>query len=211
MTYSNFYLKEKTKVPTILGIAIVGFLILFFIRLFSQSSIPSKASKIIVKRIEVTNLSPHQVAVFWQTDSQETGWIIFGEEKNSLNKIAINELDLPSKKNPRRNHYIVLKNLKENKQYFYQLVISDQLVSTFKNEALSFTTPKDTSSFKKEPAYGKVIKSNSLPLENAIVLISLDNSYPLSTVTKPTGEWLIPLGDFYERDSLKPISPLDKE
>ena len=211
MIYSNLYLKNNNKLPTILGIIIIGFLLLFFIRLFSQSSIPSKAVKIMVKRIELTNISPHQVTIFWQTDNLETGWVIYGEKKNDLNNVAINELDLPSKKNPRLNQYVVLKNLKENKQYFYKLVISDQLVSNINSEVLEFMTPKDASLSKREPAYGKVIKSNSLPLENAIVLINLNNSYPLSAVTKSTGEWLISLGNLYERNNLKPINPSTNE
>lgn len=208
MAYSDIYLKKDTKIPTLLGILIACFIGLFFLRLFTQTAIPSKAEKKTVRRVEVTNLSSNQVTIFWQTDKKTVGWVIYGEKDNGLNKLVYDERDITQNKLSYINHYVTLKSLDENKAYFFKLVNDDKFEDN-NNAPFTFKTSSSVKDFKSsEPAYGKIISSNGVPLENAVVLFYVRNSFPLTTLSKTTGEWLIPLNTLYDKNTYQLVSPL---
>jgi len=111
---------------------------------------------------------------------------------------------LQNKRMPYYRHFVMLKNLKPNAVYYYKVVSDNQLVTDNVGKAFTFTTPSDLSlNSTLNPAYGKIIKSNGEGLENAIVLLTFNSSYPLLTLTKTTGEWLVPLHTVVNKDSLK--------
>lgn len=208
MTYSDIYLKRNAKIPTLLGILIACFIGLFFLRLFTQTVIPSKAAKKTVRRVEVTNLSSNQATIYWQTDQKTIGWIIYGEKENGLDMLGYDERNITQNKIPYIHHYVTLKNLNENKAYFFKLVNNNKFEDN-NNIPFTFKTPLSIKDFKgNEPAYGKIILSNGTPLENAVILLNVRNSFPLTTLSKITGEWLIPLNTFYDKNTYQLISPL---
>lgn len=211
MTYTPFYYKNKTKIPTIVGILCALFIGFFFISLFSKAPIPSKAEKKNIRRIEIAHIGSNQVTVYWQTDQKTQGWIVYGDNEGKLNTIANDERDLPSNRGVYRNHFVVLKNLNGDQTYFFKLVSDNKLIADTGTAAFHFKTPKNVTEFKtRDPAYGKVVEASGSPLENAVVLLHIGNSFPLISLTKPTGEWLIPLNFLYDKDSYQLINPTDK-
>lgn len=212
MAYSQMYLKNQTKIPTVVAVLIACFVGLLFLRLFSQTPPASKAEKKVLKRVEITNLSPNQVAVYWQTDKKSTGWVLYGTKKNKLSKIANDERDISTKKNPFVHHYVQLKNLNENQVYFFKLVSDNKLIANTDDKPFSFNTPKSLTPFKgRRPAYGKVIKPNGSPLEDAVVLMHMNGAFSFSTLTKSTGEWLIPINSVFEKESYQTRNPAGEE
>lgn len=212
MAYSDIYLKKDKKIPTLLGILIACFIGLFFLRLFTQTAVPSKAEKKTVRRVEITNITSNQATVFWQTDQKTVGWVIYGEKDNGLNKLGYDERDITKNKLPYANHYVTLKNLDENKTYFFKLV-DDNKFEDNNNVPFTFRTSPIIKDYKSsDPAYGKIISSSGAPIENAIILFHVRNSFPLATLSKSTGEWLIPLNTLYDKDTYQFIStlPTDK-
>jgi len=73
MIYSELYFKQKTKIPTVIGFLLTVFVAVFFSKYFLGLTGTSKASLRVAKRVEVVNLSPGQISIFWQTDQNETG------------------------------------------------------------------------------------------------------------------------------------------
>lgn len=210
MSYTQLYLQHNKKIPTLFAAIFILFVFIFFFKIFSNSSIPSKASKVKLKRIEITNLMPNQASVFWQTDQKETGWLLYGKKTGSLNIPAYDDRDIASNKMSYNYHHVTLKNLTPQTAYSFKLIAQNELLS--KESLFTFTTPKEyLIKANIEPAYGKIMKSNNSPLENAIVMIELKNSYLLTGVTKSTGEWLIPMYAVYQKDTLqqKPLFPTD--
>jgi len=203
MIYSDLYTGQKQKIPTVLGVLLIIFIIVFFFSLTNQSAMPSKANQVGIKRIEVTNLNPIQANIYWQTQEKETGWIIFGESKEKLTNIAFDDRDVEEKKGSYLNHYITLKNLKPGSVYFYAIISSNKKIIRPDGSYFTFKTPISSSNLTKlNPANGKVLQSNLLPLANAIVLITVnEETAPLSTLTKESGEWLIPLNSFFDKNS----------
>lgn len=204
MIYSDLYTGQKQKIPTILGLLIVIFVVVFFISLTKKTAIPSKASQTEIKRTEVVNLSPIQANIYWQTQEKEVSWIIFGDNENKLTNIVFDDRDVKEKKGEYLNHYVTLKNLKPGKQYFYAIISSNKKIIRPDGSYFAFKTPLSSTSLTKlNPASGKVLQENLLPLSNAIVMISVnDETVLISTLTKENGEWLIPLNSFFDKNSL---------
>jgi len=212
MVYSQFYLKNQTKIPSLIAALFVFLIGIFFIRLFAKSSIPSKAEKKSIKRVEVANISSNQAVVVWQTDQKDVGWVIFGENANRLNKLAYDERDLASNKSTFLSHYVILRNLNEGKTYYFKLISNNHVISNNGTGIFSFKTVKASSDFRNRgPAYGKIIQSNGAPLENTVVLVHIGNSFPLATLTKTTGEWLVPLTSLYDKDTYLQFNPGNKD
>jgi len=206
MIYSNLFTGESNKkIPTLLGISLIVFIVVLFFGLINKSALPSRASKINIKRTEVTNLNPIQATIYWQTDSKETGWVVYGEKKDQLTGIALDNRDVSEKKGVYRNHYLTIRNLKPGSSYYYAVISRNQEIVKPDGSFFEFVTPKSSSAKTKiDPATGKVLEANLNPLINAIVLLYVDeNTVPLSTMTKDSGEWLIPLNSFYNKSTLE--------
>lgn len=203
MIYSDLYIGRKQGIPTILGLLVVVFVTVFFFSLINRSPMPSKASQSRLKRTEVTNLNPIQANIYWQTQEKEVGWIIYGEDKNKLTNIAFDDRDVSEKKGSYLNHYVTLRNLKSGSFYYYAIISSDKRLLKPDGSLFSFNTPISSStSTKLNPASGKILQSNLSPLSNAVVLLTVnEKTVALSTLTKETGEWLVPLNSFYDKDT----------
>lgn len=201
MIYSNIYLKNKFQVPSIIVLLVIFFIIIFLNLFFSKSLIPARATNDTIKRVEIVNLSPTQAGVYWQTDKKVTSWIIFGEKESNLKTIVYDERDFQDTHFINYNHYVILRDLKESAIYFFKIVSDNKLVS---NKIYQISTPSNIINNNNiKPAYGKIIQVDGLGLENAIVIISANNTYSLATLTKLTGEWLIPLNYLYNKSDLK--------
>ncbi len=203
MAYSDLYIGQKPKIPTLAGVLVIVFVAVFFLSLTNQSALPSKASRANLKRIEVTNLNPIQVSIFWQSQEKETGWIVYGEKENQLTGISLDDRDVEEKKGSYFNHYVTLKNLKPGRQYFYAVVAADKKTVKPDGSYFDFRTPLVSSAKTKlSPANGKVLRTNLTPVNDAVVVINVDEkTAALSTLTKDSGEWLIPLNSFYDKKS----------
>ncbi|MFA6017321.1 MAG: fibronectin type III domain-containing protein [Patescibacteria group bacterium] len=221
MIYSDLYIHKTNKLPTVIGFLIVLFISVIFLRSFLGMAGSSKASLKVAKRVEIVNLSPTQVSVFWQTDKNESGWIIYGEAENKENKIVLDEKDMNNvgeQKGKYIVHVVTLKELEPGKKYFFKIITdNNQIIVQPNGSSFSFITPQKVLSSLQNisPAFGKVLRSNSVdPLINSYILLSVKGGYSLLTQIKATGDgsWLIPLSQIYSKDSqsILTISETDK-
>jgi len=212
MVYSQFYIKNKQRIPTLVVVFTILMTVVLFARFFAGTQSYTRASKKVVRRVEIVNISPVQVTVFWQTDLKEEGWIVYGESKDSLKNIALDERDVRDKKSAYMNHYVTIRSLKEKTNYYFKLVTGNQVVVRPDGSLFDFRTP-DASFVKQNlsPANGKIAKSNLQPLANAVVVLQVDGFYPISVLSKETGEWLIPLNSFYSQTDLTQKTMTGKE
>ncbi|MCX7880945.1 MAG: fibronectin type III domain-containing protein [Patescibacteria group bacterium] len=209
MIYSRFFLKNQSsvKIPTgvffLIIILITIFLSRFFYKNYYKKPTVSEKNKIV--SVKIVNLSPRQVGVFWQTVKKETGWLIFGENEQSLDKVFFDERDTSDKKNSYFNHYVILRNLTPKKKYFFKVVNNNSVYSLTKNQPFSFITPENFSlTTRLKPVYGRVIDNKETPVVSAMVILSFNNCYSLASETKLNGEFLIPLNNIIEKTSHRP-------
>lgn len=221
MIYSELYLKQKIKLPTVISLLLVIFITVVFSRFFLGLAGSSKASLKVAKRVEIVNLSPEQASIFWQTDQKESGWVAYGEGEGNENKIVLDEKDLNNigqKKGQYKTHLATLKELIPGKKYFFKMVSdNNQIIVQPDGRSFSFITPQSNLNSLQNisPAFGKVLQSNSIdPLINSYILLSIKGGYPLLTQIKSEGDgsWLIPLSQIYSNNSqnLLTIAPKDK-
>lgn len=210
MIYSEIYLHKENKLPTVIGVLLVFLITIFFSRFFLGMAEPSKASLKVAKRVEIVNLSPTQVSIFWQTDKYESGWVIYGETENKERKIALDEKDLSNigeNKGKYITHLATLKELLPGKKYYFKIVTdNNEIIVQPDGRSFSFTTPQSNLNSLQNisPAFGRVLRSNSVdPLVNSYIILSVKNGYPLLTQIKAEGDgsWLIPLNQMYGKDS----------
>lgn len=210
MIYSELYLKEKIKLPTVIGFLLITFITVVFSRFFLGLAGSSKALLKVAKRVEIVNLSPGQASIFWQTDKAESGWVAYGEGERNENKIVLDEKDLNNigqKKGKYKIHLATLKELAPGKKYFFKMVSdNNQIIVQPDGNSFSFITPQSNLNSLQNisPAFGKVLQSNSVdPLINSYILLNVPGGYPLLTQIKSEGDgsWLIPLSQIYSKDS----------
>lgn len=205
MSYSQLYMQNKARIPVPLAIVLVAVFGIFFARFFLTGNAPaSRASKKTVNRFEVTNVSPYQANIFWQSGIAEEGYVFYGETVDGVRNIALDDRDVSESKNQYLNHYVTLRNLKPGTPYFFKIVSKNEIIVKPDGSLFSFKTPMVSSSTSAlKPANGKILKENLTGQDNAIVILYINGMYPLSAMTKSTGEWLIPLNAFYDMEKLE--------
>ncbi|MEK7177749.1 MAG: fibronectin type III domain-containing protein [Patescibacteria group bacterium] len=220
MIYSDFYVPKENKLPTVIGFLFVLLITVFFARSFLGMAGSSKASLKVAKRVEIVNMSPTQTSIFWQTDKQESGWVLYGETENKENKIVYDEKDLNNlgeKKGQYIVHLATLKELLPGKKYFFKIITdNNQMITQPNGRSFSFITPQTNLNSLQNisPAFGKVLRSNSIdPLINSYIILSVKDSYPLLTQIKSEGDgsWLIPLNQIYSKDSQNILTISDRD
>jgi len=198
MIYSDFYLKDRIKIPTSVGLVFVLLMAFSFSRFFLFNGTNTKASGKTIKRLEVTNLSPYQANVFWQTDKKDEGWVSYGENEKANEHVVFDDRNVSDSKTLFYNHYATIRDLKANQQYYFVIKASDGLIYDSGNKPFSFRTPTLASTSQAlKPANGKVLKTNQSPENNGIIILTVDGYFPLSVLTKSDGTWLISLNSFY--------------
>jgi len=221
MIYSDLYLRKENRLPTAIGFLFVLFITIIFSRFFLNLAGSSKASLKVAKRVEIVNLSPTQVSVFWQTNQKESGWVIYGETESKENKIVFDEKDLNKLGGQQKGKYIVhlatLKELTPGKKYFFKIITdNNQIIVKPDGKSFSFITPQNTFNNVQNisPAFGKILKSNSVdPLINSYIILNVKGGYSLLTQIKSEGDgsWLIPLNQIYSKDSQNFLTISDKD
>lgn len=209
MIYSKLYLQKKTS---LLPLFIVWGICLLTFGLVIRSQKTTFQTPVIheaLKRREIVNLTSNQIGIFWESKKAETGWIRYGEKDTELDKIAYDERDLVPVTQAYTYHYAVLKNLKANTDYYYQIVNSKGAYADSRNKPFFIKTPQyNSQKYSLKPAYGKATLGNGLPARNIFVLLQIEDKRPLLTLSKDTGEWLIPLHILVDRMSGKVVSDI---
>ncbi len=205
--YSDLYFqKRRSPLTAVIGaIAVVAF-VGFGAFMFTYQPTQTRASKKTIVQKEIVNLSYNQAGIYWQSEEKETGWIVYGESADELRYTASDERDTEDEKAARQLHFIMLKGLKPDTTYYYQIVSGNEVIDN-NGEPFEFKTVKQFSAVgATKPAYGKVVLKTGEPAEGALVFIRKGESYPLVSMTKSTGEWLIPLQFVIEKESRTPVA-----
>ncbi|HLC94433.1 MAG TPA: fibronectin type III domain-containing protein [Patescibacteria group bacterium] len=186
--------RREKKIPTLLALLLLAVLVTslsFGIQKFKTRTF---AKKITIESIEITNITHNTATIIWETPESEVSWLIYGKEKTKLEKTQFDDRDTGSTKKRRTQHYATLKNLEIAQDYFFKIATNKGIASSYNEAPFKLTTTNIlATSSRISPAFGKVVNKNTSPLEEGIVILKIEGAHPVSTVTKSTGEWLIPL------------------
>lgn len=190
MTYYNQPLDQK-KIPTPLALLALVLMVLVVPFVFKRPvKITTSAHNITYNNLQISNTTYQSVTISLQTPEKQQAWVIYGDDSTKLTQTAFDERDVSDKKGEYRNHYVSLSELTPNKRYYYQVITKKGPIS---DNPFTFTTASQQSLTNSQPpSFGKVLNPNGTPA-NAIVWFEVDNTLPLSTLTKQaTGEFLVP-------------------
>ncbi len=147
------------------------------------------------KQVKITNITDSGFSVSWITDAQTSGLVKYGTTSSDLSFSAADDRDqLSGKTGSFFIHHVTLKNLKPATVYHFKIISGE---SAFDNNSQPYqVTTGPTISIPPPPndiAYGTIVDSNGSPAEGIIVYLVLANANTLSTLTKSSGSWVIPL------------------
>jgi len=189
-------MKRIRRIPTIIGLTILLAGIIGGVILIRQGpKLFLKASpEITPKQVKITNISENSFAVSWITDAQTSGFVKYGTDSNLTMTTSDDRDQLSGKTGNFFTHHITLHNLKPATNYYFKIGSQGKL---FDNNGQPYQTttahPVQTSPPANDVAYGTIVDQSGTPVEGAIVYLSLANTTPLSTISKSSGSWVIPL------------------
>jgi len=197
---------KKGKIPTIivLVILILGIIIgVFLVRnrqIFRLGASGEKAPK----DVRVTNVSESTLSVSWTTDSEITGFVKWGESKNSLGETTSAETGTANV------HSATMTGLKTKTSYFF--TINSGGVDFDNNGVLweAQTAAEATAPEKPIVISGVVQDGAGNPAAKALVYATAGGGTSLSTVSSEQGNWVIPLSNARTQDLAEYVS-IDEE
>lgn len=187
---------RKSKIPTILGVVIllVGtFAGVFFLGMRQVFRIGAD-TQVAPKDMRVSSITDSVATVSWVTDKETKGFIVWGENQGSLERVEEEEAE-----GKFFVHSITLRGLKPETNYFYK-VNSDG--TSFDNNGIpwEFTTGATLGlNPNSQIVSGSVITPSGEPPERAVIYLTV-NGYLSSTLTSPQGNFVFQLGNVRTQD-----------
>lgn len=189
-------MKKIRRLPTILGLIILllgigaGVLLIrqgpeFFLR---------AEAEVIPKQVKITNISDTSFSVSWITDLSTSGFAKYGTDTKLTNTAEDDRDQLSGKTESFNTHHVTLKNLKSATKYYFKIGSGGSLFDNNGELYQATTAPIIQSPLPpNDVAYGTVVDQSGSPAKGVIIYLSLANTTPLSTLTKSSGNWVIPL------------------
>jgi hypothetical protein len=191
------------KIPTLLALFILFFTIGMVSLLIQKatSGQTSASPSFEPKNLMITNVSDTSCKVIWQTAVPTTGMVTL-TSKTTTKITAYDERDIAGKLNKYSTHSVSIKDLKPNTTYDITVLSGGK---KFPAKDVPYTvgtgpTIKDTTGAGFEPSYGMVKTSEGKPAIGGLLVVTLEESQPLSTLITPSGSWIIPLNFIRSKD-----------
>lgn len=187
----------KFRIPTFIGILLVIALVGAVIFLFeSYSRRPGQAGgSVSPANITVTNVTDTGFAVVWTTQNPATGVVKLISPKHTPSAF-FDDRDTTGKLKSYSTHMVTIRSLTPATLYTFQILSNGKNFTTGVAKPLNVTTASTLSGggTELEPAYGAINDVGGSPVSGAIVFVTLEQGQLLSTMTSPSGSWLLSLG-----------------
>jgi len=194
MLYTDLFIKKPKRVPTILALFSLIFLLGIIGYFFAGIRIPTRASVDYPKQIKFANIGKNRATIFWESGKRETGYILLGESESSINNFYLDDQDTSKSREPRYFHFVSINNLKEDTSYYLKIVSGDKVYLNSDNRPFSFKTLKKNSIvYSSKPLYGRVLDQKNTAVDGGIMIFYSQQLPYFITKTKTSGEWLVVL------------------
>ncbi len=188
-------MKKTYAFPTILGLFLVLTIVsgvVVFVESLTRKTSSATASSI-PKSVRITNVSDTMFTVSWTTDIPTKGAVIVSSHVFSA-QTFYDERDVVGKLGSYPHHHVTVRYLDPKTTYSVRIVSEGRTYDQNGKPYEISTGPMLTSANPQiEPAFGKIITKEGLPVEGALVYATLENGQELSTLSKPSGSFVIPL------------------
>lgn len=157
----------------------------------SSADEPSKP-----ENVGIANITDTSLTVYWTTQKEVSGAILFGTTPNLGGGIAVDERDHSGKSGQFTTHLVRLVNLDPETTYYFKISSGPTIYGDSDKEGAPFevrTFPEIESAVGVEPIYGKFTDTAGNGKSGVVVLWTSPGGSPLSVLTKSDGSYLIPL------------------
>ncbi len=194
----DFVGHHTIKIPTLLGLSllITAIALGVFIYIYQLNLKNNQRSLYSPEEITVTNLQSDQATVTWWTETPTISQVTFAEDQN-LKDIQKDNRDYTQIKE-RQVHFVTLRNLKPNTNYYFQVMANG---IKYPDKLMSFkTAPPLEETTENKPIRGSVLNTNLNPIDEALVIVQIDNAAEMTTFTSTAGNFIIPLKELRTAD-----------
>lgn len=186
----------RFRVPTFLGILLAISLVGGVIAVFEwYSRKPSTASGSVVPvNVAVTNITDTGFTIVWLTPSPATGAIKLVSPRRTPSTF-FDDRDTTGTMKRYATHSVSVRSLIPATSYTFRILSDgksfDQMGKPYTTTTASTLSGSGTGL---EPAYGSINDVGGSPVVGAIVFVTVEQGQLLSTLTSPSGSWLLSLG-----------------
>lgn len=187
-------MNKPLKIPTLLALALLVIIVASVVFVVNQTTkFTAKASESIEPHdIQITNESDMIFTITWLTDTEAGGFIKVTTPENK-SFTYYDDRDSPGKAEKYITHSITAKNLLPDTSYTVDIYSTSSFITKTKQVATQTSPQISSQNSPLEPAYGTVMLPNNTPADGALVYLKLEGSQVISTLTKPSGTWILPL------------------
>jgi hypothetical protein len=176
------------KIPTISGVLLIITVVISGITITSyiKHKDAGLSENIAPKDIRISNVSDSSFNISWITKTKATGIIKWSSTPSNLNE----EIE-DSIKNPSYTHSVKIENVSPATTYYFAILSNGRL---FDNNNIPWqvsTAQTESSKEKAKVISGSVYDQFNLPVEDALVYVTVAGSAFLSTTTSENGSWII--------------------
>jgi hypothetical protein len=188
---------RKSKIPTIIGLIVLvfglaaGVLLVGSQRFFRLGA----EAELAPKDVRISNISDNSFTVSWVTDKVTGGFVKWGEDPESLDKIELDEVGGEG-----ITHTASIRAVSPGKTYYFKINSGG---NDFDNSGIPWQVSLASSlpvPAKTNLVSGSVLTGSGQPAKNALVYITLGGGSLLSTVTSENGSWVIPISQTRSQD-----------
>lgn len=195
----------KKRIPTIvgLGILVVGLVVgVIFLGTGPGVFAPRATPETTPSQIKLTNVTDSGFTVSFFTAESTPGFVKYGTEVNAIKSQTGDDRDqLSGTVGSYQLHHITVRGLKPSTNYYY--LIGTGTNASFDNNGAPFTvktTEKGGAPSAAKTAYGNILSAAGNPVNGAIVYVSMPEVGEMSSLTKASGGWAIPLSNARKAD-----------
>lgn len=198
------------KIPTILGLIILFLILagLVYGTLFVQKNVQKSKIIAVPTNLEQNNISHDQVTVTWETLSPTVTQLLVSTNSN-MNPVFENLRDDRDNatSQARLTHISTINNLLPNTPYFIKTKIDGVLYPSTDTQIK--TIAESSTVIDSNPLVGSVVDQNLRPVNDGLVFLLIQNTYPLSTGLLQDGNFILPLTRLTNKSD--PSQPVDSE
>lgn len=190
------------KIPTIFGLILLFFIVgsIIFITEINLRTPSDAAGSSKPQQTKITNVGDHTFTISWITESPTTGTALISTPGSS-NRIYYDERDSGGKLGHYISHLVTIRDAKPSTLYSIKILSNGrQYLQGNKPHEIKTPSVLPSNTNGLEPSYGTILTSQGVVAEDALVYLTLEGGQELSTLTKSTGLWLIPLNQVRTAD-----------
>lgn len=144
--------------------------------------------------MQLTNISDTSFSVVWITGAPATGMVSITSPKLTP-RTYFDDRDTNKKLVPYTTHMVTIRSLTPSTQYSFQLISNGKsFTSNGSPYTISTASTISGNTSGLEPAYGAINDMGGSPVAGALILMTIEQGQLLSTITSPSGSWLLSLG-----------------